>query len=101
MPKLLKIPSNLMIFLCSGFLFLSPGGVLGQTTPVLVRDPNAVALASRALQGLMGGTVLHDITLEANATYVAGSDQEVGPATLVAMGNQQSRVTLNLSSGQR
>jgi len=101
MPKLFKIPSNMMIFLCSGLLFLLPGGVLGQTAPVPVRDPNAVALASRALQALVGGTMLQDITLQANATYIAGSDQEVGPATLVAMGNQQSRVTLNLTSGQR
>jgi hypothetical protein len=70
-------------------------------TPVAMRDPNALALASRALQALAGGTVIRDITLLANVTYTAGSDEEMGSATLVALGNQQSRVTLNLNSGQR
>lgn len=68
---------------------------------VAVSDPTAVALASRALQSLAGGTALSDITLQANATYVAGSDEETGMATLVARGNAQSLVTLNLTGGQR
>jgi hypothetical protein len=66
-----------------------------------VSDPNAVALASRALRSLAGGTALSDITLQGSATYIAGSDQESGTATLVARGSQQSRVVLNLGSGQR
>jgi hypothetical protein len=70
-------------------------------SPVPVRDPNALALASRALQALAGGKAITDITLQARATYIAGSDQDTGPATLVALGNQQSRVTLSLTGGQR
>jgi hypothetical protein len=75
-----------------------------------VRDPNGVALASRALRALAGGTALTDITLQATATYIAGSDQETGTAALVALSNQQnptvggtgqSLVTLNLTGGQR
>jgi hypothetical protein len=66
-----------------------------------VSDPAAVALASRALQAIAGGTALSDITLQASVTYVAGSDEETGTATLVARGNAQSLVTLNLSGGQR
>ena len=50
---------------------------------------------------MAGGTALTDITLQASATYIAGSDLEMGPATLVALGNQQSKVTLNLTNGQR
>jgi hypothetical protein len=53
------------------------------------------------LQTLAGGTALSDITLQASATYIAGADQEMGPATLVALGNQLSSVTLNLTNGQR
>jgi hypothetical protein len=70
-------------------------------TPAPARDPNGVALAGRALQAITGGTALTDITLQAAATYIAGSDQETGSATLIASGNQQSRVTLNLTNGQR
>lgn len=101
MTKRFKFSSNLLVSLCSTLFLLIPGRALGQTAPVAVRDPNAVALASRALQALVGGAALTDITLQASATYTAGSDQEMGPATLVALGNQQSRVTLNLTSGQR
>ena len=101
MTKWFKFPNDLMVFVCSTLILLIPGPVLGQTAPVSVRDPNAVALASRALQALGGGTTVTDITLAASATYTAGSDLEMGPATLVALGNQQSRVTLNLTNGQR
>jgi len=96
-----KFPKRLMVFVCPALILLLPSHVLGQTVSVPVRDPNAVARASKALQALAGGTVLTDITLQASATYIAGSDQETGPATLIALGNQQSRVTLNLTNGQR
>jgi hypothetical protein len=101
MTKLFKFSSNLMVFLDCALLLLLPGPVLGQTATVPVRDLNAVALANRALQAMAGITALKDITLQANATYIAGSDQETGTATLIALGNQQSLVTLNLSGGQR
>jgi len=80
----------------------APAQAAASTQPTAtVSDPNAVALASRALQSLAGGAALSDITLQANATYIAGSDEETGTATLVAHGNTQSLVTLNLSGGQR
>jgi hypothetical protein len=90
-----------MIFLYSVLLLLLPGGVLGQTVPVPVSSPQAIALASQSLRSLAGGTALIDITIQANANYVAGSDEETGTATLVARGNSQSLITLNLSGGQR
>ena len=65
-----------------------------------VRDPNAVALASKALQAVAGTTALSDITIQAAANYTAGCEQETGTATLVALGNVDSLVTLNLSDGQ-
>ena len=96
-----NFPKNLTLFIYSALVIFLPGHVLGQTAAGPVRDPNALALASQALQALTAGTALTDITLQASATYIAGSDQETGPATLVALGNQQSRVTLNLTNGQR
>jgi hypothetical protein len=99
-------------------LLLANGGIpfaraQATTSPqptAAVSDPAAIALASRALQALAGGTALSDVTLQANATYIAGSDEETGTATLVARGpvpsgtgqdNGQSLVTLNLTGGQR
>lgn len=70
-------------------------------TAAPVRDPNALALASRALQALAGSTALSDISLSASAAFTAGSDQETGSATLIALGNQASLVTLNLTNGER
>jgi len=92
---------NLMVFIYSASVLLLPGHVSGQTAPIPVRGPNAVAIASKALQALTGGTTLTDITLQATANYTAGSDQELGVATLAALGNQQSRVALSLTNGLR
>lgn len=79
-----------------------PADVLAQTAPVSVSDPNAVALASKVLQTMVSGTAgLADITLQTGATYIVGSDEETGTATLVARRNSESVVTLNLSGGQR
>ncbi len=101
MTQRLKSRSNLMVFVYSILILLIPGHVIGQTAPVPIRDPNAVALASKSLQALAGRTALADITLQATANFIAGSDEEMGPATLAALGNQQSRVALSLTNGQR
>lgn len=85
----------------SALLLLVPANLLAQTSSVTASDPNAVALAGKALQALAGGTALTDVTIQATANYIAGSDQETGTATLVALGNQQSLVTLRLSGGLR
>jgi len=53
------------------------------------------------LQAIAGTSAVTDITLQGSATYIAGSDNEMGPATLVALTNQYSLVTLNLTGGQR
>lgn len=101
MTKRFRFPSRLKVFLFSALLFLLAGVVLAQTAAIPVSDPNAVSLASQSLRSLAGGTALTDITIQANANYVAGSDEETGTATLVARGNAQSRITLSLSGGQR
>jgi hypothetical protein len=99
--KPLKLVINLVIFPCAAVVLLIPVRFLAQILTTPVRDPNAISLASKALQAMAGATALRDITLEASATYTAGSDQEIGPATLVALGNQLSLVKLSLTSGQR
>ncbi len=101
MTRLFKPPSSLMAFFCSALLLLIPSQLTGQTAPIPTSDPSAVALASRALQSLAGRTALTDITLQGSAHLILGSDEETGTATLVARGNAQSLVTLNLTNGQR
>lgn len=100
MTKRFKFPLKSMVVFSALFSLL-PDKALAQAVPTPVRDPNALALASKALQALAGSTALTDITLQATATYTAGSDEEMGPATLVALGNQQSLMTLNLTDGER
>jgi hypothetical protein len=71
------------------------------TTPIAQRDAQAVTLASQSLLAIVGVNPLQDITLQATATRTAGSDEETGSAILEVKGNQEGRIVLNLSSGQR
>lgn len=64
-------------------------------------DPQAIALAGRALLGLTGGTPVYDVVLTGAATRIAGSDHETGTVTFKARSTRDSRVGLNLASGQR
>ncbi len=67
----------------------------------VVRDPQALTLISSSLKALTGQAAVNDATFQATASYVAGSDQESGSATLTARGNQESLVQLNLDDGTR
>jgi hypothetical protein len=67
----------------------------------IVRDPRALTLVNQSYQAMAGITQLQDATLQASAHWVAGSDEEMGTATLAAKGSQESRVTLSLTGGQR
>jgi hypothetical protein len=64
-------------------------------------DPRAVALATQAMALLTGGVAVSDVTLTANVTWIAGSDNETGTATMLAKGTGESRVDLNLIRGTR
>jgi hypothetical protein len=61
----------------------------------------AAILLSQSLAALTHGTAVTDAKLQANVNYIAGSDEESGPATLEALGHLESLVVLNLSGGQR
>jgi hypothetical protein len=86
-------PTLLFCCLCLGRAIAAP-----QTA---ARDPQALALIASSLKALTGGVAVNDVILQATASYVAGSDEETGTATLTASGNQQSLVQLNLSAGPR
>jgi len=65
------------------------------------RDPQALTAIASSLKALTGGTTVNDVILQTTASYVAGSDEEAGTATLTASGNQLSLVELSLSGGTR
>lgn len=74
----------------------------GTTTSsaTVVRDPQGLAVVQSAVKALAGQTAITDVTLQAMASYVAGSDEETGTVTFIALGNMESRVLLSLSGGQ-
>jgi len=79
-------------------LILSP---LKAQTTAAARDPQALSLIASALNALTGPVAVTDVTLQATASYVAGSDAENGTAILIGHVNQESLVQLNLSGGTR
>jgi hypothetical protein len=64
-------------------------------------DPQALALASQAIAALAGSTIVSDVTVSANVTRTAGSDVQTGSGTLYGKGQNESRLNLELSNGQR
>lgn len=71
------------------------------TTAPAPRDAQSVLVLQRSLVALVGTTALKDVTLNANANWIAGSDDESGSATLKATAIGQGRIDLALSGGQR
>jgi hypothetical protein len=64
-------------------------------------DPQALSLAAQSLAAMTGGNPITDVTLTGNATWTMGDSQDQGPATLLAKGNGESKVDLQLSGGER
>jgi hypothetical protein len=64
-------------------------------------DPDAVAVATKALATLTGGQLISDVTLTGTAAWTAGSDSATGGVTLRAKGVSESRIDLSLSKGSR
>jgi hypothetical protein len=79
-------------------LILSP--LAAQTTSP-VRDPQALTLIASSLKALTGSVTVSDVIVQATASYVAGSDEETGTATLTATSRQESLTQLSLSGGSR
>jgi hypothetical protein len=72
-----------------------------QSQQVAVQNPQAVALAAKALAALSGPTAVNDITLTGTATRTAGSDIESGTVVLKALAGSYSRMDLSLSNDAR
>jgi hypothetical protein len=83
-------------------LLLSPVLSLAQNAvPVPGSDPQALSLAMQSMASLTQATVVNDVTLVGTARWIAGSDAETGTATLLALGNGESRMDLALDNGTR
>ncbi len=60
----------------------------------------AATLVQQSLSALNGGQSLNDVTISATANSIAGSDNETGTASIMAVAAGASSVVLNLTSGQ-
>jgi hypothetical protein len=102
-PTILSVVREVSLFgSAAALLFCWLGVRLAVAAPrTVTRDPQALALIASSLQALTGGVTVNDAILQANASYVAGSDQESGTATLTARGNEQGLVQLSLDAGSR
>lgn len=83
-------------------LFATPAlAQQASTSPTTASDPQAIALATKALVALTGGKPITDVTLTGSATRTAGSDIETGTITLQALGTTDSRMDFAGSDGNR
>lgn len=74
---------------------------VGPTPTPVARDPQAAILLAQAVAALTGGNPANDATLNGQATLTAGSDVESGSTAIEVKGHLESKLTLNLSGGQR
>lgn len=81
--------------------FVTPTVLNAQVSTTAPRDPQGVTLLQRSLAALVGTSTVKDVTLNGNATWIAGSDNETGTATLKATSIGQGRIDLSLTAGQR
>jgi hypothetical protein len=82
---------------CFSSLLVLTSLSLAQTRP---SDPQAVALAAKAIAALTSGTSIADVTLTGNVTRTVGPDTESGNGTFVATASGQSRFDLDLDDGK-
>lgn len=84
-----SLHSVLLVLAGSAFLF-------SQNPPQ--SDPQAVALASRAIAALTQGSAIGDVTLTANVSWIAGPEPQAGTGVLLAKGTSENRIDITLSS---
>lgn len=97
--------SRLLLTLCilmTGFVSVLASAQTTDTGTVatVASDPQALAVANKALWTLAPATALADITLQGTASRTAGSDYQSGTFTFQASGNGKSLELLNLDGGQ-
>ncbi len=64
-------------------------------------DPQALTYAAQSIAAMTGGTAIVDVTLTGTVTRTVGSDVSTGPIVLYGKGQPESRVDMNLDSGNR
>lgn len=83
-------------------LLATPAFAQQSATPIAASsDPQAIALATKAVAALTDGKPITDVTLTGTATRTAGSDVETGTITLQALGYANSRMDFAGSNGNR
>ncbi len=101
-PTILRVVRQVFLFgLAAALMFCSLGTRQATAQQAAVRDPKALTLIASSLNALSGSVSVNDATLQATASYVAGSDQESGGAILIGHVNQESIVQFSLSGGTR
>jgi hypothetical protein len=80
-------------------VFASSCLLLAQNPPA--SNPQALTFAAQSIAALTGGNPISDLTITGSVTWIAGSDEETGSATLLALGTGESRVDLGLTNGTR
>jgi hypothetical protein len=83
----IQVLRSVLMFL---LVLLGSTSVFSQNQPPQ-SNPQALSLAHQSIAALTNG----------NATWIAGSDNELGSATLQAKGTGESRIDLNVSGGTR
>jgi len=88
---------------CAGVLLVLFGACLlyAQTAATPLSDPQATAIAQQSIAALTGGQPVSDISLGANVTWLAGSDDVTGTGSLQAKGPSESRLDLSLGDSSR
>ncbi len=81
------------VILCA--CLIQSSGLVEAQTPAISSDPQAVLLVNEANGALTGGTQISDIALNASATWIAGSTNTTGNATLKAKGATDARVDIS------
>ena len=90
-----------LFLLFAALLLVVPAFAQSPSTAPTTSDPQAVALLQKSFAALTGGATVTDVTLTGTARRIAGSDDEMGTATLTAMVGGYSRVSLRFPSGPR
>lgn len=89
----------LALVLLTIFVFGHPSILPAQTAAV--SDAQATTLVAKSMAAMTGGVPVGDVNLTANVTWIAGSDNLSGTATLQAKGHGSSLVDLKLSNTER
>jgi|SRR5580658_5913131 hypothetical protein len=82
------------------FVFVALSSFASANNQPPASNATAVAYAAQSIAAMTGGVAISDVTLTGTVTWT-GSDTETGTATLLALGNGESRMDLALTAGTR